>query len=63
MSRYATLDPTLISSTSDKKKAPSLVAPSAATKKRTPKRVLIQVRILLFLIIKPFLILIIFHLV
>jgi hypothetical protein len=43
MSRYATSDPNLISSTSDKRKAPSLVAPPAAKKKRTSKRVLIEV--------------------
>jgi hypothetical protein len=43
MSRYATSDPKLISSTSDKRKAPSLVAPPAAKKKRTSKRVLIEV--------------------
>jgi hypothetical protein len=43
MSRYATLDPNLISSTSDKRKAPSLVAPPAAKKKRTTKRILIEV--------------------
>jgi hypothetical protein len=30
MSRYATSDPTLINSASDKRKAPALVAPSAA---------------------------------
>jgi hypothetical protein len=60
MSRYATLDPTLISSASDKRKVPSLVAPSAAKKKRTTKKLLIQVRILSFLSIKPFFILIIF---
>jgi hypothetical protein len=54
MSRYATLDPTLISSASDKRKAPSLVAPSAAKKKRTSKRLLIQVKILPSLSIKPF---------
>jgi hypothetical protein len=59
MSRYATLDPTLISSASDKRKAPSLVAPSAAKKKRTSKKLLIQVRILPFLNIEPFFILII----
>jgi hypothetical protein len=47
MSRYATLDPTLISSTSNKRKAPSLVAPSVAKKKRTSKRIL-QVRISFF---------------
>jgi hypothetical protein len=62
MSRYATLDPTLTSSASDKRKAPSLVAPSAAKKKRTTKKLLIQVRILSFLNIKPFFILIIFTL-
>jgi hypothetical protein len=45
MSRYATSDPTLISLASDKSKAPSLVAPSAAKKKRTFKRVLIEVNI------------------
>jgi hypothetical protein len=60
MSRYATLDPTLISSASDKRKAASLIAPSAAKKKRTSKKLLIQVRILPFLNIKPFFILIIF---
>jgi hypothetical protein len=60
MFRYATLDPTLISSASDKRKAPSLVAPLAAKKKRTSKRILIQVRIFSFLSIKPLFILIIF---
>jgi hypothetical protein len=43
MSRYATMDPTLISSTYDKRKAPSLVAPPAAKKKRTTKKVPIEV--------------------
>jgi hypothetical protein len=43
MSRYATLDPNLISSTSDKRKAPSLVAPPAVKKKRTTKKLLIEV--------------------
>jgi hypothetical protein len=38
MSRYATLDPTITSSASDKRKAQSLVAPSAAKKKRTTKK-------------------------
>jgi hypothetical protein len=45
MSRYATSDRTLISSASHKRKAPSLVAPPAAKKKRTSKRVLIEVTI------------------
>jgi hypothetical protein len=43
MSRYATMDPNLISSTSDKRKAPSLVAPPAAKKKRTTQKVPIEV--------------------
>jgi hypothetical protein len=60
-SRYATLDPTLISSASDKRKAPSLVAPPATKKKRTSKRVLIEVDIFSFLSIKPLFILIILY--
>jgi hypothetical protein len=47
MARYATMDPTLISSTSDKRKVPTLVAPRAAKRKRTTKKVLIEVRYLL----------------
>jgi hypothetical protein len=47
MARYATMDPTLISSTSDKRKVPTLVAPPAAKRKRTTKKVLIEVRSLL----------------
>jgi hypothetical protein len=43
VSRYATMDPALISSTSDKRKDPSLVAPLAAKKKRTTKKVPIEV--------------------
>jgi hypothetical protein len=43
MARYATMDPTLISSTSDKRKALPLVAPPAAKKKRTTKKVPIDV--------------------
>jgi hypothetical protein len=42
MARYATMDPTLISSTSDKRKVLLLVAPPAAKKKRTTKKVLIE---------------------
>jgi hypothetical protein len=49
MSRYATSDPNLINSAPDKRKAPSLVAPPTAKKKRTFKRVLIQVNIFSFL--------------
>jgi hypothetical protein len=47
MYRYATSDPNLISSTSDKRKVSSLVAPPDAKKKRTSKRVLIEVTSLL----------------
>jgi hypothetical protein len=47
MARYATMDPTLISVTSDKRKALTLVAPPAAKKKRTTKKVPIEVRSLL----------------
>jgi hypothetical protein len=46
MARYATMDPTLISSTSNKKKAPPLVAPPAAKKKRTTKKVSIELTFL-----------------
>jgi hypothetical protein len=44
MDRYATMDPTLISSTSVKRKVLSLVAPPAAKRKRTTKKVPIEVR-------------------
>jgi hypothetical protein len=60
MSRHATLDPALIRPASDKRKAPSLISSPAVKKKRTNKKLLIQVRTLSFLIIMPFFILIIF---
>jgi hypothetical protein len=60
MSRYTTLDPILIRPTSDKRKVPSLIASPAVKKKRTSKKLLIQVRTLPFLNIMPFFILIIF---
>jgi hypothetical protein len=44
MARYATMDPILISSTSDKRKVLSLVAPPAAKRKRTTKKVPVEVR-------------------
>jgi hypothetical protein len=47
MALYATMDPTLISSTFDKRKALTLVAPLADKKKRTTKKVPIEVRSLL----------------
>jgi hypothetical protein len=43
MARYATMDPILISSTADKRKSLSLVAPPAAKRKRTTKKVPVEV--------------------
>jgi hypothetical protein len=60
MSRHATLDPALIKPASDKRKAPSLIAPSTVKKKRTSKKLLIQVRTPSLLNIMPFIILTIF---
>jgi hypothetical protein len=44
MARYSTLDPVLIRLACDKRKAPSLIASLAVKKKRTRKKLLIQVR-------------------
>jgi hypothetical protein len=44
MSRYTTLDPTLIRPASDKRKAPSLIASPTVKMKRISKKLLIQVR-------------------
>jgi hypothetical protein len=44
MARYATMDPILFSSTADKRKGLSLVAPPAAKRKRTTKKVPVEVR-------------------
>jgi hypothetical protein len=60
MSRHATLDPILIRPTSDKRKAPFLIASPVVKKKRTSKKLLIQVRTPSFLNIMLFFILIIF---
>jgi hypothetical protein len=60
MSRHATLDPALIKPASDKRKAPPLIAPSTVKKKRTSKKLLIQVRTPSLLNIMPFIILTIF---
>jgi hypothetical protein len=43
MARYATMDPTLISSTSDKRKDLPLVVPPAAKKERTTNKIAIEV--------------------
>jgi hypothetical protein len=50
MARYATTDPILFSAIADKRKGLSLIAPPAAKKRRTVKKVLIEVKFLLFLI-------------
>jgi hypothetical protein len=44
MDRYATMDPTLSSVTADKRKGLSLIAPPAAKRKRTTKKVLVEVK-------------------
>jgi hypothetical protein len=43
MARYATTDPILSSITADKRKGLSLIAPPAAKRRRTVKKVLIEV--------------------
>jgi hypothetical protein len=45
MARYATIDPILFSATADKRKGLSLIAPPAAKRKRTTKKVPIEVRL------------------
>jgi hypothetical protein len=44
MARYATMDPILFSATADKRKGLSLIAPPAAKRKRTIKKVLVEVK-------------------
>jgi hypothetical protein len=44
MARYATTDPILFSATVEKRKGLSLIAPPAAKKRRTVKKVLIEVK-------------------
>jgi hypothetical protein len=48
MARYATTDPILSSITADKRQDLSLIAPPIAKKRRTVKKVLIEVKFLLF---------------
>jgi hypothetical protein len=48
--RYATMDPILSSATADKRKGLSLIAPPAAKRKRTTKKVLVEVKFPSFLI-------------
>jgi hypothetical protein len=45
MARYATMDPILFSATADKRKCLSLIAPLAAKRKRTTKKVPVEVRL------------------
>jgi hypothetical protein len=44
MARYATMDPILSSISADKRKGLSLIAPPAAKRKRTSKKVPVEVR-------------------
>jgi hypothetical protein len=44
MARYATMDPILSSATADKRKGMSLIAPPGAKRKRTIKKVLVEVK-------------------
>jgi hypothetical protein len=44
MARYATMDPILFSATADKRKGLSLIAPPAAKRKRTTKKIPVEVR-------------------
>jgi hypothetical protein len=45
MARYATMDPILSSVTADKRKGMSLIAPPAAKRRRTIKKVLVEVKV------------------
>jgi hypothetical protein len=47
MARYATTDPILSSITTDKRQGLSLIAPPNAKRRRTIKKVLIEVKFLL----------------
>jgi hypothetical protein len=47
MARYATTDPILSSITADKRQSLSLIAPANAKRRRTIKKVLIEVKFLL----------------
>jgi hypothetical protein len=47
MARYATTDPILFSATTDKRKGLSMITPPVAKRRRTFKKVLIEVTFLL----------------
>jgi hypothetical protein len=51
MARYATTDPTLSNITADRRQGLSLIAPPNAKRRRTIKKVLVEVKFLPFLII------------
>jgi hypothetical protein len=44
MARYATMDPILFSAAVDKRKGLSLIAPPVAKRRRTIKKVLVEVK-------------------
>jgi hypothetical protein len=44
MARYATMDPILFSATADKRKGLSLIAPLVAKRRRTIKKVFVEVK-------------------
>jgi hypothetical protein len=50
MARYATTDPTLSSLTTDRRQGLSLIAPPNAKRRRTIKKVLVEVKFFPFLI-------------
>jgi hypothetical protein len=50
MAKYATTDPTLSSITPDRRQGLSLIAPPNAKRRRTIKKVLVEVKVLPFLI-------------
>jgi hypothetical protein len=50
MARYATTDPTLSSITADRRQGLSLIAPPNAKRRRTIKKILVEVKFLPFLI-------------
>jgi hypothetical protein len=50
MARYATTDPTLSSITADRRQGLSLIAPPTAKRRRTIKKVFVEVKFLPFLI-------------
>jgi hypothetical protein len=54
MARFATTDPSLSSLAADRRQGLSLIAPPNAKRRRTIKKVLVEVRIFFFLITRLF---------